>query len=68
VNDPKLAPNAIADESGNIIGWASKWNPVGLGECIVQFTDGSMDSAYFRELNFPNGEEAARQLLDSREP
>lgn len=61
------APNAVANDKGVIEGWATKWNPVGLGECIVQFLDGSADSCIFSELNFPNGADKARDLLNSRE-
>ena len=58
----------VADDDGNIIGAAVKWNPHGLGECIVQFYDGSADSCMFNELNFVYGEEAARRHLNLLEP
>lgn len=60
-------PNAVANEHGDIVGFVTHWNSVGIGECIVQYFDGSADSAYFKELNFPNGERAAREYLDSKE-
>ena len=60
-------PNAVLNESNKVIGWATHWNPVGLGECIVQYNDGSADSAIFSELKFANPH-AARLYLDSKEP
>jgi hypothetical protein len=65
--DPK-APNLVADSEGFIVGIVTGWNPIGLGECIVQYFDGSADSAYATELNFPNGRKEAYGWLNQREP
>lgn len=61
------APNLVADSEGFIVGLAIKWNPVGVGEIIVQYFDGSTDSAVARELRFPNGREVAYEWLNKRE-
>jgi hypothetical protein len=63
----KVADNTVIDEYRKVVGHATKWNPVGLGECIVQFTDGSADSAIFSETTFANGPDKARAYLDRRE-
>jgi hypothetical protein len=65
--DPK-APNLVADSEGFVIGAAVRWNPVGVGECIVQFFDGSASSMFASELNFPNGRLEAYEWLNKREP
>jgi hypothetical protein len=62
------APNIIADSDGNVVGVAVKWNPSGIGEIIVQYFDGSADSAYGKDLHFPNGREKAYEYLSSLEP
>jgi hypothetical protein len=64
----KDAPNLVADSEGFVVGITTGWNPHGLGECIVQYFDGSADSAFFSELNFPNGREKASEWLNAREP
>jgi hypothetical protein len=56
----------VLDENGNAIGAITHWNPHGLGECIVQYYDGSADSAIFSELNLVDKEEA-RIYLNSLE-
>ena len=61
------APNLVANVNGEVVGAAVKWNEHGLGECIVQFFDGSADSAIFQELRFVNGQEQARQYLNRKE-
>jgi hypothetical protein len=59
--------NHVLDDEGRIIGYVTHWNPHGLGECIVQYLDGSADSAIFNELNLGN-REGARDYLDGLEP
>jgi hypothetical protein len=61
------APNLIYDDRRVICGCVTHWNPFGLGEAIVQFFDGSADSAIFSELQFVNGREKAREYLNSQE-
>lgn len=61
------APNLVADSEGFIVGVATKWNEHGIGEVIVQYFDGSADSAYASELKFPNGREEAYEWLNARE-
>lgn len=61
------APNLVCNDNEEIVGIVTHWNPHGLGECIVQYFDGSADSAFFKELSFPNGEQRARDYLDSLE-
>lgn len=61
------APNLVCNDNEEIVGIVIKWNPHGLGECIVQYFDGSADSTFFKELSFPNGEDAARKYLDDQE-
>lgn len=63
----RTAPNLVGDPTGESVGIATKWNEHGLGECIVQFFDGSADSCIFTEVNWPNGEEAARKWLNDEE-
>jgi hypothetical protein len=58
----------ILDDNGVAIGVVTKWNPVGLGEVIVQFYDGSADSCMFNELRFQNDPEIVREFLNAREP
>lgn len=65
--DP-TAPNLVADSDGFVVGVITHWNPHGIGECIVQYFDGSADSAFFSELVFPNGREEAMNWLNNREP
>lgn len=65
--NPK-AVNLVADSGGFVVGVANRWNPVGVGEIIVQYFDGSADSAFASELNFPNGREEAYIYLNSLEP
>lgn len=65
-HNPK-APNLVADSEGFVIGLATKWNPVGLGEVIVVFFDGSADSMVASEIHFPNGREEAYNWLNKRE-
>lgn len=64
--DP-YAPNLVADQDGFIVGVLTHWNPHGLGEAIVQYFDGSADSAFVSELNFPNGRDKAYTWLNQRE-
>jgi hypothetical protein len=64
--DPDAA-NLVADKDGKIVGIITRWNPHGLGEAIVQYFDGSADSAFFKELIFPNGADKARQFLNRTE-
>lgn len=66
VFDPN-SPFLVADLQGFIVGVATKWNPHGLGEVIVQYFDGSADSAFASELRFPNGRQKAYEALHSRE-
>ena len=61
--NPK-ALNLVADDRGNVIGTASHWNPIGVGEVIVHYFDGSASSEMFRELNFPNGRNNASRWLN----
>lgn len=65
--DPE-APNLVANEGGFVVGIATKWNPHGLGEIIVQYFDGSTSSMYASELRFPNGRQKAYEYLTAREP
>jgi len=67
MNYDRNAPNLVADDKGNIMGWVIQWNYHGVGEAIVQFFDGSADSALVRELNFPNGREEAYEWLNAKE-
>lgn len=60
-------PNIVVDDLAMPIGTAYKWNPVGLGECLVQFFDGSADSCVFSELVWLNGPERALEYLNSLE-
>jgi hypothetical protein len=60
-------PNLVLDEENRSIGIAVKWNPVGLGECIVQYFDGSASSEIFSELKFMRGPEPARIYLNNKE-
>jgi len=62
------APNLVADREGFIVGVVTKWNNHGVGEVIVQYFDGSADSAFASELKFPNGRQKAYDWLNSREP
>jgi hypothetical protein len=64
--DPN-AVNLVADSEGFVVGFAEKWNPDGIGEIIVQYFNGSKDSATASELNFPNGREEAYQWLNQKE-
>lgn len=64
----KSAPNLVSDVQGFVIGYAQKWNPVGIGEVIVWFFDGSADSMVASEIGFPNGREKAYDWLNKREP
>lgn len=64
--DPK-SPFLVADAQGFITGVATKWNPHGVGEVIVQYFDGSADSAFASELRFPNGRQKAYEALSERE-
>lgn len=64
--NPK-APNLVGDSEGFIVGVVTGWNPHGIGECIVQYFDGSADSAVASELTFPNGRDVAYEWLNSRE-
>lgn len=64
----KIPPDTVADKEGNIIGSVVKWNPVGFGECIVQYNDGSASSELFSELIFPGGRDEALEFLYSRGP
>lgn len=57
----------VIDEEGTVVGVATKWNPHGIGECIVQYFDGSSDSAIFSELEFRHGSDKAREYLNSLE-
>lgn len=58
------ALNLVADKDGKPIGIATKWNPHGLGEVIVQYFDGSASSMLISELNFPNGKAFALRWLN----
>lgn len=58
-------PCLVANDDGEVIGVVTQWNPHGIGEAIVQFFNGSADSAIFKELNFPNGKNKARDYLNS---
>ena len=60
-------PLLIADKEGFVIGVATKWNLHGTGEIIVQYFDGSADSAFASELQFPNGRQKAYEVLNARE-
>lgn len=62
------APNIVVDPSGHPEGIVTMWNPHGIGECIVQFFDGSASSMFFTELTFLNGMDQARKYLNDREP
>jgi hypothetical protein len=62
------APNLVADSEGFHIGIATGWNPVGVGECIVQFFAGDASSMLFSELIWPNGKDKAMDYLNNREP
>ena len=62
------APNLVADSDGFIVGIVTRWNPAGIGEMIVQYFDGSADSAFAAELNFPNGRIRAYEWCDDQEP
>lgn len=65
----KVADNTVIDEYRKVVGYATKWNPTSFhGECIVQYTDGSADSAFFSDLTFANGRDKAREYLNGREP
>lgn len=64
--DPN-SPFLVADSQGFIIGSATKWNNAGIGEVIVQYFDGSADSAFASELIFPNGRQKAYDALNARE-
>lgn len=46
------SPTIVVNTEGLPIGIATKFNPHGLGEVIVQYFDGSADSALFNELRF----------------
>jgi len=61
------ALNLVADNDGFVVGVATQWNYHGIGEVIVQYFDGSADSAFASELNFPNGREVAYGWLNSKE-
>lgn len=61
------APNLVADSQGFVVGIVTQWNLHGVGEVIVQYFDGSADSAFASELNFPNGRTEAYNWLNSRE-
>lgn len=61
------ASNLVADSEGFVVGVVIGWNPHGVGECIVQYFDGSADSAIASELNFPNGREKAYEYLNGKE-
>jgi hypothetical protein len=61
------APNLVADKDGFVVGIVTGWNPHGLGECIVQYFDGSASSMFASELNFPNGREVAYEWMNDRE-
>jgi hypothetical protein len=63
--DPN-AVNLVADSEGSVVGFAEKWNPDRVEEIIVQYFDGSKDSAVADELNFPNGREEAYQWLNQK--
>lgn len=60
------APNLIANDDGEPIGIVTGYNPTGIGEMIVQYFDGSADSAFVKELNFFNGEDAARRYCAAK--
>lgn len=64
--DPN-APNLVLNKQGSVVGIVTRWNPYGIGEAIVQFFDGSADSCIFKELNFLNGADRAREYLNKRE-
>lgn len=60
------SPNIVVNDRGNMVGCVTHWNPSGIGEAVVQYFDGSADSATFKELKFLHGEEAARKYLDDK--
>lgn len=61
------SPLAVLDKDGNVDGHVTGWNPTGFGEVIVQYLDGSADSAFFSELSFAD-RTAASDELRRREP
>lgn len=57
----------VKDRMHNVVGVATKWNPCGIGECIVQYFDGSASSELFGEILWVHNSTDARLKLNSLE-
>lgn len=65
--NPNQSNLVMNEDTGEITGIVTHWNPYGSDEAIVQYFDGSASSMLFKELAFPNGEDRARKFLNDKE-